>query len=127
MPYRLLISMLFIIAALLRLAGAMVSSRPSHQATATAASRQLDPTAAMADAQRQFRQMPDNIRASRGGELGMSDGSTRDLGDNPTDQAIRDNIANRTQAAIDEAWGPASVPRHTPGPGEPMMDPTPSR
>ena len=127
MPYRRVISFVFIIAALMRFASALISLSAARHATATTRSQPVDPTAAMADAQRQIRRMPDNIRASHGGEVMMSDGSTRELGDNPADQAIRDSFANRTQAAVDEAWGPAPVPHHTPGPGEPMMDPTPSR
>ena len=126
MPYRLLLSLLFIVAALLRLASAMISSRPSHHATVTAASQPVDSTTAMADARRQFRRMPENIRASRGGEVILSDGSTHQLGDNPVDQAIRRAIADRTQAELDQD-DPEPEETPTPVPGEPMMEPTPSR
>ena len=126
MPYRLLVSLLFIIAALLRLASVMISSRPSHHATVTAASQPIDPTTAMADAQRQFRRTPDAIRGSRGGEVTLSDGSTHQLGDSPVDQAIRRAIAERSRRELDEDFRePEETP--TPVPGEPMMDPTPSR
>jgi hypothetical protein len=126
MPYRLVISLLFIIAALLRLAGAMVSARPSHHATMTTASQPLDPNAAMADAQRRIRQMPDNIRTSHGGEVTFSDGSTRQLGDSDMDQAIRRAIAARSQAELDRDF-PEPEETPIPVPGQPMVTPTPSR
>ena len=127
MQTRSVIRLVFVIALLLRFATALIPSRAAHHTTETVASQPIDPTAAMADAEQQFRQAPDNFRTSRGGEVMMSDGSRRELGDNPADQAIRNSFADRTQAEIDEVWGPAPVRHHTPGPGEPMMDPTPSR
>ena len=126
MPYRRVISFIFIIAALMRFASALISLRPSHHATVTAASQPVDATAAMADAERQIRRMPDNIRASHGGEVILSDGSTHELGDNPVDQAIRKAIADRSQAELDQDF-PEPEPSRTPRPGEPMMNPTPSR
>lgn len=126
MPYRLVISLLFIIAALLRLAGAMVSSRPSHHATATAASRSLDPTAAMSDSRQQFGRIPDTIRASHRGVVILDDGSMHQLGDSPTDQDIRRRIADGSQTEFDDDYpSPERSPRFAPG--KPMIDPTPSR
>jgi hypothetical protein len=126
MPYRLVISLLFIVAALLRLATALTFWHPTPHGSATAASRPFDPTAAMTDAQRRSGQMPDTARASRGGVVILGDGSVHQLGDNPTDQAIRRAVADGGRTDLDEdSPEPEPSPRFVPG--KPMMDPTPSR
>jgi hypothetical protein len=70
--------------------------------------------------------MPDNIRASHGGTVTFADGSSRELGDNPHDQALREAIAARTETDLNRDF-PTPTPSHAPQPGEPMLDPTPSR
>lgn len=108
--------------AIVRIGFAVSSLHSGHHSTASAASPPTATATAMADARRQS----DNIRASHGGEVISSDGTTRAFADNPADQAMRDRAVDRSEADVDsDVPDPEPTPSFVPG--EPMMDPTPSR
>ena len=105
---------------IVRLAFAASILHSVHHSTATAASPPTD-TTAMADARRHFGQMPDNIRTSGDRVVILSDGPTREFDDNPTQATREDSEDDLDSDTIKPAPTPVFVP------GQPMMDPTPSR
>jgi len=107
--------------AIVRLAFALSASHSVNHSSATAAPPPTDTTRAMADARQHFSQTPDSFRTSGDREVLSSDGTTPEFGDNPA-QAMREDSEDDPDGDVLQ---PAPTPHFVPG--QPTMDPTPSR